>query len=493
VCTISNSRLVELSGIIATAKGYVVMNDSSDVADRKRIFFLDGKCKVTKEVSYAGAGPRDPEDLALSPDGKTLWIGDIGDNDATEPSKTRKTIALWKMPLTGASKPIIHRLAYPAGDHHDAEALLIDGDGTPIIITKEVTGKAFLYKPTAPLQANTEAGVPMQQVGEVTLPKGSNTENPMRAAGRLIVTGAARSPDGSKVALRTLADAYEYDVSNGDVVAALTTATARMTPLPNEPWGEAISYSADGATYVTVSDTGNLADAPDPVILRYAPTDWLANNAAPDAATATETDDRSWWQKMSLQQMEYGIGAFGLFGALLVSVGVVGIMRARKRRALAAGLAGDVGFDPGDDAATAMISPVQDEYGQGYDDGWGGLAAQGGYADDYGYGGAYEPAGGAYEPAGGAYAPAGGVYHAGGAYQSDGAYRGGEYGSYPQQTAYPADDRHGYADAGQGGGQVYGRGQVYGAGHSAPAQYGEPDYPYDPAGYGHPEGDRGRY
>ena len=32
---------------------------------------------------------------------------------------------------------MLHRLTYPDGKPHDAEALLIDADGTPIIITKD--------------------------------------------------------------------------------------------------------------------------------------------------------------------------------------------------------------------------------------------------------------------------------------------------------------------------------------------------------------------
>jgi hypothetical protein len=262
------------------------------------------------------------------------------------------------------------------------------------------------------------------------------------------------------VVLRTLADAYEYDVSNGDVVAALTGGTPRMTPLPAEPWGEAISFTSDGASYVTVSDVGLLADGAAVEILRYAPTDWLAKNAkagGPDIVT--DTDDRSWWQKMSLKQMETGIAAFGGLGALLVFVGVFGILRARRRPRV--GAAADP-FGPGDDPLT----------GYGYQDGWG-PATEGGYDDGYGL----------HEP--------GSVYQSG-TYQSGGVYGGGEYDSYPHRSGYPADDGYGYAGAGQGGGQAYGEGRATGAGQVyGGGQYGEPEYPYDPAGYGgYPDPDR---
>ena len=216
-CTITSDRLLEASGLIATASGYVVVNDGTDIGDRKRVFFLDNKCKIVKEARFK-SNALDPEDLALSPDRKNVWVADIGDNDAKRPR-----IALWMLPADGSKQATIYRLAYPDGAH-DAEALLIAKDGTPIIVTKSTSGKAGIYVPTAKLKANTEDGVPLRKAGEVTLPK-STTEYQagLGALGRLLVTGAATAPDGSKVVLRTYADAFEYDVPDGDVVKALTT------------------------------------------------------------------------------------------------------------------------------------------------------------------------------------------------------------------------------------------------------------------------------
>ena len=58
----------------------------------------------------------------------------------------------------------------------------------------------------------------------------------------MLVTGAARSPDGSKVVVRTYADAFEFDVPNGDIVKALTDGKPRATALA-DPFGEAIAYT----------------------------------------------------------------------------------------------------------------------------------------------------------------------------------------------------------------------------------------------------------
>src|SRR5262245_39668271 len=75
VCTIDDSRLMELSGLVATRTGYIVINDKPDtnVASRDKIFYLDRSCRVVDTVSYAAPGSRDPEDAALQPDG-TLWV-----------------------------------------------------------------------------------------------------------------------------------------------------------------------------------------------------------------------------------------------------------------------------------------------------------------------------------------------------------------------------------------------------------------------------------
>ncbi|MCW6010555.1 hypothetical protein K1W54_39300 [Micromonospora sp. CPCC 205371] len=436
VCTITDSKLDELSGLVATSNGYITINDSSEQASRKRIFYLNSKCTVTKSVQYSGNGPRDTEDLAVSPDGKTLWIADIGDNpDSTE---RRSSIGLWSMPVDGSKRPTIHRLSYPDGKH-DAEGLLINGDGTPIIITK-TGGKAGLYSPAAgAIKANNETPVEMTKVGEVTLPK-TTTDNPFGAIGRLMVTGAARSPDGSKVALRTYADAFEYEVSGGDVVKALTGGEPRVTPLVSDQFGEALAYSADGKSFLTVSDLGELDANIANILYQYTP-----STTAPKATTAatvggadTAASTRSWVDGLTLKDITYMIGAVGVLGALLVGAGVFGILRARRRRpADPVGAKGKkksgpdltVGRQPVPGAsstmATASAGADRPYVGSGYDDYDRQKGSEGGYrpADDY------QPAGQVYGSR-----PAGGSGGSGGVY---GTPRSNVYGGPPSQNGYP--------------------------------------------------------
>ncbi|WP_245855050.1 hypothetical protein, partial [Micromonospora wenchangensis] len=345
-CTITDERLRELSGLVATKTGYIVINDGTLQESRKRVFFLDTKCKIAKEpVKYSGDGPFDTEDLALSPDGKTLWIADTGDNVTSRERRTR--VAVWTMPVTGSKQPVLHRLSYPERKPHDAEALLIGADGLPLVITKVPSGKAEIFTPEAKLDPDGNAEpVPMKKVGEITLPK-TTTDNPLNIIGRVAITGAARSPDGSRVVLRTYADAFEYDVSGDDIVAALTTGKPRVTPLA-DPFGEAISYTPDGTGFVTVSDGGELAPE-DPIdILGYTPS---TKGAEPveGAAGAKPAAEKSWYDNLSLDQITYLIGAVGVIGALLVGAGIVGIVRSRRRAATA----GDDPDDPDDDVFTS--------------------------------------------------------------------------------------------------------------------------------------------
>ncbi|MEU1244624.1 esterase-like activity of phytase family protein [Micromonospora parva] len=273
VCEVRDNRLREISGMVATDDGYVVINDGADDEARRRIFFLDQRCAVRRTVSFPSR-PRDTEDLAIGRDG-TVWVADIGDND-----RSRPTVGVWRL-APGAEQPVLHRMTYPDRPH-DAEALLLDASGRPLIITKGGSGTVFLYAPTTALRA--DATTPLTALGQVTLPT-TTTSNPFSFLGRGVITGAAAAPDGRRVALRSYADAFEYDVPDGDVVRALTTGTARITPLPDEPQGESITYSRDGRSLLTVSEAAGQPTSR-PTILRYPATATTAT-----ATPATESVD----------------------------------------------------------------------------------------------------------------------------------------------------------------------------------------------------------
>jgi hypothetical protein len=357
MCSISDPQVTEVSGLVVTANGYVVINDSNSERSREKIFFLDQQCRQTRSVGYPSSA-FDPEDLAVSKDG-TLWVADVGDNTTLTggSGNRRSSIALWSL-APGSNSPVIHRLAYPDGRARDAEALLFDGEGRPVIITKDPVGEVFTLK--EPLPANNANPAELTRAGSFK-PQTTGTANPYGIVGTAVVTGAAMSPDGKRAVVRTMSDAYEFDVTEGDVVTAITTGTARITPLPSEPQGESIAYSQDGTEFLTVSDQPKTTS-----ILRYR----RFVPAAPPSASAAPVQpqpakERSFLQSLSLYDITRIVIGIGLLGVLMIVIGVVAVIRSRRRRRalLAAASAAQHDADPAGSAARAgglAVSPIQE-------------------------------------------------------------------------------------------------------------------------------------
>jgi hypothetical protein len=232
VCTITDPRLAELSGLVADDQHWYAMNDGGTAA---RVYVLGKDCQV-QDVITGPADPYDPEDLARAADG-TFWVSDTGDND-----EDRETVAL--ISLTPAGDSTVYRLTYPDGKH-DTEALLLDGAGVPYLVTKSPLGTADVYRPAGPLAS--PGPTPLEHVATVRLTSTDTPGGPVPGlVGSVTVTGAATSADGTAIALRTYTDAYLFPVTNGDIVAALAAKSVRV-PLPNEAQGEAIAFQPDGS------------------------------------------------------------------------------------------------------------------------------------------------------------------------------------------------------------------------------------------------------
>jgi hypothetical protein len=277
VCTIDG--LPEITGMVATAQGiYVVQGGHTRRPATVVVWTVNATTCKTTSTDY-GFLPIDPQDLSLGSDG-SLWVADIG--QGVGPQNTRTRIALERVTVGSGQAAVPYRALYPASGKFQAEAMLLDGTDKPVIIAQE-SGHSVLYSPAQPLTANAENGLPaLVKVGEfVTVATG--TANPLGDAGQSLVTGAARSPDGSKVVIRTASDAYEFAVgADGDIVKAITTGSPLITPLPNEERGTAITYSADGSQFLTLST------APRPVLRSYRPfRPQPPSPAAPSGAAAT--------------------------------------------------------------------------------------------------------------------------------------------------------------------------------------------------------------
>jgi hypothetical protein len=151
-CAVHDPRLAELSGLAVVGDGLWAMGDGGSRVELDRID--PSTCEVVGSRTTK-VNPYDPEDLAVGPD-DSLWVGDIGDNELR-----RDTVAAVVLPPQGEGQ--LHRLTYPDGPH-DAEAMLVDARGRPVVITKEVGRPAGVYR-TA--QAPEGAGpTPLVRVGD---------------------------------------------------------------------------------------------------------------------------------------------------------------------------------------------------------------------------------------------------------------------------------------------------------------------------------------
>ncbi|GAA4977080.1 hypothetical protein [Actinoplanes utahensis] len=326
-CRVGDERLVEISGLVADRDGYVVVNDGADDAAGRRIFYLNRNCKVVRTVAYPSR-PRDTEDLARDADG-TLWVGDIGDN-----GQNRDDVGVWRL-APGASAPTLFRLSYPDGAH-DAEALLVGGDGIPIVVTKDPF-TAGVYVPAGPLRAG--ATTPLRRAGDFAIPV-TATSNPFGFKGRLVVTGGAVSPDGRRAALRTYADAFEFDVPGGDgtgagptadaLVGAITGGAARTIALPDEPQGESLAYSADGSALLTVSEMTGQAKRAD--LLRYPRPDAAPQPAVTSSTASGPPSSGTAPAASSAAGSRLPLGAIVAGVALAAAAGAIGLLVARRSR-----------------------------------------------------------------------------------------------------------------------------------------------------------------
>jgi hypothetical protein len=314
LCTVTDARLAELSGLVVadpTAFWAIVDSGRRTVAYR-----IDrASCAVTG-TRTASIDPRDAEDLAAGPDG-ALWVADIGDND-----RARDTVAVIVLPARGA--PTLHRLSYPDGPH-DAEALLVDPSGRPVIVTKEGGFGTGVYRTAEPLAG--EGPTPLVRVGSVSLPASDGTSGPLGALGARLVTGAAATADGKVVALRSYTDAWLYPVRDGDLGAAVTGPAVRV-PLPDEPQGEAIAFGPDGTLYSSGETRGGvraeIRAVPGAAALVGDPQAGVAPAVAPQPPASSEEEPGPSW-------LPAAVGG-GIAVALLLLLAIAMSARGARRR-----------------------------------------------------------------------------------------------------------------------------------------------------------------
>jgi hypothetical protein len=238
--------LVEASGMVASRDHAGVLYAHNDSGDSARVFVFDAAGTSLATLSLSGVTPVDWEDIAIGPcaAGSCLYVGDIGDNGLV---RATKTIYRFSEPVAPSGATSIADVeafpfTYPNG-MHNAETLLVHPTtGDVYVVTKENVGApSVVFKFPQPLVAGQTATL----VEVVTLPFPTGTQPD--------VSGGDIDPCGSSVLLRLGSEAL-YVLEPSGAFDTAFSAAPRELPIASEANGEAITWDADGAGYLTVSE-----------------------------------------------------------------------------------------------------------------------------------------------------------------------------------------------------------------------------------------------
>lgn len=226
----------EASGIADSRKnpGYLWVQEDS--GQPNELYLLSHSGKILKKVRIKGSTNRDWEDLALT-NGK-IFIGDIGDNAQThstcyfyifpEPEKTIDTVYNFE------------KISFQYEDGaHDAEAFLIDPASNDIYIITKRDNPSKIYKISAPYSSS--ALHTAKYVGQLNFS---------------LVTGAALSPDGTGIMIKTYTSLLYFERRNGEKLETVLAKNPVVIPYTLEPQGEAVCFKNDNSGIYTLSEKG---------------------------------------------------------------------------------------------------------------------------------------------------------------------------------------------------------------------------------------------
>jgi hypothetical protein len=226
-------NLPEASGVAPGKDVLWLHNDSGEPV----LVAVNASGRQVGRVTLTGARVEDWEALAAGScgRGRCLFVGDIGDNNAS-----RKQITIYRIAepaqLNGAAAAEAIHATYPDGAH-DAEALLAAPDGTLFVVTKGETGPINLYK--FPRDVRAGATVRLDRVGTV---------NAKPKAGERITDGGF-SPDGQWIVLRTQRSLTFYRASEFVLGQFRPVHHVDLSAL-REPQGEAVAFGSGKTVYV---------------------------------------------------------------------------------------------------------------------------------------------------------------------------------------------------------------------------------------------------
>jgi hypothetical protein len=246
---LQDARIIECSGLVASAKNPGVLFMHNDSGDTARIFAVQENGLLRGVYELEDVTAVDWEDMARGPcpnmrNTECLYMGDIGDNGQTRDQIQVYCVEEPLVPPEGTPESAVlqnvDRFAcvYPDGPH-DAETLLVDPEtAIPYVVTKAANQDTKVYKfPGPPVSGETAV---LEWVATL--------------ASRAFLTGGDTAQDGSRVILRDYLAAYDYPRRAAGSFDAMFSQEPCLLPLALEAQGEALAISPSGVDVFTASE-----------------------------------------------------------------------------------------------------------------------------------------------------------------------------------------------------------------------------------------------
>lgn len=255
---LTDDVVTEVSGMAASRRTPGMYYVVSDEPGTSAVAIVGEDGESVARLAIEGMDPENAEALAVGPcgDDSCLYVGDIGDHVG------RPDVVVYRVPEPDLNDPPASvaadelRYIYP-DTWTDAEALIVDDAGRPLIVTKARFDKTSGETGPTKLYRGDPSGGELTDLGVVKLPKPKNAVFAQLTGN--VVTDASRQ-DGS-VLLRTYDEVIEYRAADDDAdVSGFPQWERRRVPSPNQLQSETVAHRTDGCGYLTTSElTGAIA------------------------------------------------------------------------------------------------------------------------------------------------------------------------------------------------------------------------------------------
>lgn len=249
---IESKDLKEISGLVISSKNKGIVWVHNDSGDKGNVYALnlDGTLKATFNYKDEVI---DCEDIALAPDSNglpSIYVGDIGDNNAQRPF-----VSIYKFHepiLTQTESSEIENfeilnVQYPDGSR-DAECLLVDNKDQKIYIITKREDSVGVY--STPLKFKNNETIILKKEGSILFKGFKNLK---------YITAGDISQDGKQVLIKSYMNVFYWERKDNESLFSCLQSEPKIVGYKPERQGEAIGFSPDSKFFYTISE-GESAD-----------------------------------------------------------------------------------------------------------------------------------------------------------------------------------------------------------------------------------------